>query len=270
MIYINEVAVNVIKFNGGEIQVNINNISLDTIKNKKVCVRANIKNSEDIFALVQTKNILDKHKPSNVFLYLPRIPYAQSDRAMTQHECSGLKVFAKIINDLNFDSVHVDDPHSDVSEALINNIVIKEQHECLLPFKDIIKQTHSYLISPDGGALKKIYKSSKALQLPVIEASKQRDVTTGAITGTSVNANGVNLEGTSVVILDDILDGGRTFIELAKVLKEEYKVKQVDLYITHGIFAKGFDLPFIDNYYVYHLWKREDDIPFNVTSVSLF
>lgn len=270
MIYINELPVNIIKFNGGEIQVNLKNISLDTIKNKKVCVRANIKTQDDIFALIQTKSILDKHKPSGVFLYLPRIPYAQSDRAMTQHECSGLKIFATILNSLNFESVHVDDPHSDVSEALINNIIIKHQSECILPFKDIIKNTHSYIISPDGGALKKIYKCSEALQLPVIEASKQRDVTTGSVTRTSVNANGVNLEGTTVLIVDDILDGGRTFIELAKVLKEEYKVKQVDLYITHGIFAKGFDLPFIDNYYVYHLWKKENDIPFNVTSISLF
>lgn len=270
MIYINEIPVNVIKFNGGEIQVNLNNISLDTIKSKKVCVRAHIKNQEDIFALIQTKVIVDKHKPLSVFLYLPRIPYAQSDRAMTQHECSGLKVFSHILNSLKFDSVHVDDPHSDVSEALINNIIIKEQHECLLPFKDIIKQTHSYLVSPDGGALKKIYKSSKALQLPVIEASKQRDVTTGSITGTSVNANGVNLEGTTVLIVDDILDGGRTFIELAKVLKEEYKVKQTDLYITHGIFAKGFDLPFIDNYYVSHLWDKGTEVPKNINYELLF
>lgn len=270
MIYINEYPVNVIKFNGGEIQVNLNNINLNNIKNKKVCITAHIKNQEDIFALIQTKTILDKHKPSSVVLYLPRIPYAQSDRAMTQYECSGLKVFAQILNSLNFSSVHVDDPHSDVSEALINNIVIKEQYECVKPFNSIIKQKHQYLISPDGGALKKIYKSAKALQLPVIEASKQRDVTTGAITGTSVNANGVNLEGTSVLILDDILDGGRTFIELAKVLKEEYKVKQVDLYITHGIFAKGFDLPFIDNYYVYHLWDKGTEIPKNINYSSLF
>ena len=33
----------------------------------------------------------------------------------------------------------------------------------------------------------------------------------------------------------DICDGGRTFIELAKVLKDN-GAKRVTLYVTHGIF----------------------------------
>lgn len=281
MIYINETPVNIVKFNGGEIQVNINNIQLNEIIEKEICIKAIIKNSDDVMALIQTKIIIDKYNPKEVILYLPRIPYAQSDRAMTQHECSGLKIFANLINNLNFKKVCVEDPHSDVSEALINNILIKEQYQCLNKFKNEIKEVgYSFLISPDGGALKKIYKSSKLLQLPVIEASKQRDVITGQITKTTVNANGNDLEGSSVLIIDDIAEYSTTTRELAKILKEEYGVKQVDSYVTHGLYPLNkrvtphsrfsYPLDYIDKLYVYNLWQGNEPIPSNVIYRSIF
>jgi ribose-phosphate pyrophosphokinase len=42
------------------------------------------------------------------------------------------------------------------------------------------------------------------------------------------------------VIIDDICDGGRTFIELAKVIKEGRPTAKVFLIVTHGIFSAGF------------------------------
>lgn len=272
MISINNKLINHINFNGGEVQVNLENSLFDQdIVGKEVNIIANIKNSDDIMALIQTKAILNKFNPSQITLYLPRIPYAQSDRAMVATECSGLKCFASILNSLNFTYVCSDDPHSDVSEALINNLLIKKQHECLrlINKKYKIKDKYDYIVSPDGGALKKIYDCAKEFNLPVIEASKHRDVTTGQITHTSVNNGSIDLTDKSILICDDIIDGGRTFVELAKVLKEQFKVKTVDLYATHGLFSKGFNLPFIDTYYIYNLWEKEE-IPSHVKYLNIF
>ena len=47
-----------------------------------------------------------------------------------------------------------------------------------------------------------------------------------------------DVTGKSVLIADDICDGGRTFIELAKVLKER-GAAHIHLHVTHGIFSKG-------------------------------
>ena len=45
--------------------------------------------------------------------------------------------------------------------------------------------------------------------------------------------------------MDDICDGGRTFIELAKVIRKDYsKDSKIVLIITHGIFSKGFETVF--------------------------
>ena len=46
--------------------------------------------------------------------------------------------------------------------------------------------------------------------------------------------------GRNCLIVDDICDGGGTFIPLAKKLKNA-GAKTVTLYVTHGIFSKGLD-----------------------------
>jgi ribose-phosphate pyrophosphokinase len=43
------------------------------------------------------------------------------------------------------------------------------------------------------------------------------------------------------VIIDDICDGGRTFVELAKAMKESRPTAKIYLIVTHGIFSAGFD-----------------------------
>ena len=69
-------------------------------------------------------------------------------------------------------------------------------------------------------------------------ASKIRDTKTGYITETKLQGE---VRGRDVLIFDDICDGGRTFIELAKSLKAK-GAKKISLYITHGIFSKGKDV----------------------------
>ena len=42
-----------------------------------------------------------------------------------------------------------------------------------------------------------------------------------------------------IIIIDDICDGGRTFIELAKAIRE-ITTLPIHLIVTHGIFSAGF------------------------------
>lgn len=170
-------------------------------------------------------------------LVLPYIPYARQDRVANPGEALSIKVFADILNSLNFRQVLVLDPHSDVGTALINNIKILPQWEI---FADSIPQEVD-LISPDAGALKKIYKLQEAaynlgIEVPVRTATKHRDTQTGFISGTSLD--GVPKHKTCVVV-DDICDGGGTFLALAKTLQEQYE-KRI-LMVTHGIFSKGLE-----------------------------
>ena len=182
---------------------------------------------------------------------MPYVPYARQDRAMVSGDAFSLKVFANILNSLKFDCVEIIDPHSDVTPALIDNVFVIEQHKCYV--LESLGGAYDAIVSPDGGALKKIFKAAKVLNVSfVIEASKNRDVVTGAITSTSFIGD---VSGKKLLIVDDICDGVFTFIKLAEVLKAG-GAKQVDLYVTHGIFSKGIEVltPFIDNVYCQYSW----------------
>lgn len=171
-------------------------------------------------------------------LVIPYIPFGRQDRVCNDGEAFSLEVFANLLNSLNLNYITTDDPHSDVTPALIKNLHVFHQHEMLKPIFNGKK--NFYLISPDGGALKKIYKLAAEVDcLNVIECSKQRNVKNGEIIG--VNVHCLDLEETDCYIVDDICDGGRTFIEIAKVLKTKNAGKIV-LAVSHGFFTKGLDV----------------------------
>jgi ribose-phosphate pyrophosphokinase len=74
-------------------------------------------------------------------------------------------------------------------------------------------EENSVFVSPDAGAAKKVQKLGTAYQKPVIECSKIRNTMTGAITGVTVPQEA---NGKACYMVDDICDGGRTFVEIAK------------------------------------------------------
>jgi ribose-phosphate pyrophosphokinase len=61
------------------------------------------------------------------------------------------------------------------------------------------------------------------------------------------------------LIVDDICDGGRTFIELAKVLRP-WTTGKIYLYVTHGIFSNGLDVfnSLIDGVYTANPFPKVD------------
>ena len=105
------------------------------------------------------------------------------------------------------------------------------------------------MVSPDAGALKKVFRIAEFIGYTndVVIASKHRNLETGKIDFTTVPLDGTNATD-DFFIFDDICDGGRTFIEIAKVIKshawpenQQFQGK-IYLVVSHGIFSAGFDL----------------------------
>lgn len=69
-------------------------------------------------------------------------------------------------------------------------------------------------------------------------------------------------EGFSIV--DDMCDGGRTFIEAAKLIKPFNK--KLSLFVAHGIFSRGFDelLSYYDTIYTTNSYQDFEQLPKNV------
>jgi len=184
-------------------------------------------------------------------LLIKYMPFGREDRKESCGKSFALKWFCEQINNLRFDNVEIIDPHSDVAAALINNVCVIKQHTLFENFLSDQKaeQKDFYLVAPDAGALKKVYKLAKIVNpLGVVECSKVRDIETGDISRTAVHAD--DLQGEDCYLVDDICDGGRTFLEAAKVLKTKNAGK-INLLVTHGKFTKGLKVldNFIDNIY---------------------
>lgn len=195
----------------------------------------NYEKNEDIIELLLVCDAIKRAGGRLVELHMPYIPFGRQDRVNVLGECFSLKVFADLINGLGFSDVVVTDPHSDVSSALLNNCIIVRQDQV---FDGVLKDKSDFwLVSPDAGALKKIYLLSKNVTCNgVVQCSKNRNVMTGEITGVEVNIN--DLWGKDCYIVDDICDGGRTFTEIAKILKVK-NCGKIILLVTHGFFTKG-------------------------------
>ncbi|MFK8007228.1 MAG: ribose-phosphate diphosphokinase [Saprospiraceae bacterium] len=221
-------------FNGGEPHIKI----LEKLTAEdELTITTRIRSFTDVGLLLIATDALRRMEVEKIHLVIPYFPAARQDRVMVAGESLSVKVYADIINAQNYRSVTILDAHSEVTPALLNRVKNISNHQfvtaCLRNEKDYT------LISPDGGALKKVYKLSQFLNgVPVIECSKMRDVKTGKLSGFKVYAD--DLEGKTCVIVDDICDGGGTFLGLAKELKEKNCGKLI-LIVTHGIFSKGLD-----------------------------
>jgi ribose-phosphate pyrophosphokinase len=222
-------------FSGGELHIKINP-NFDTTKPVTITHRLNSFNAVGLLCLaVDALHRLDARVDT---LIIPYFPAARQDRVMVKGEPLSVKVYADIINNLNFKKVIVFDAHSEVTPAVLNNCEVVTNHKFVEQVLQAIGK-EVLLISPDGGALKKIYKVSEYLGgMQVVECSKSRDVKTGKLTGFKVYTD--DLQGKDCLIVDDICDGGGTFIGLAKELKNKNAGK-LYLAVSHGIFSKGFE-----------------------------
>ena len=257
-------------FPGGERQIRA---PVGLVEKERV-VTAVLKNSNDIMDLLLTADTLTE----KTRLILPYLPYARQDRATVPGEARGLKVFADLVNNLGFSTVEVYDPHSLVAENLINNLVVHTQQELFL---ETVKQdwySQSVLVSPDAGAEKKVIAlnnliSTKhwGLYLKIAFATKKRDPYTGVLSGCQLKPE--DFRGRrEFFIVDDICDGGATFINLAKEIHQYSPNANLFLYVTHGIFSKGTDelLKHYKRIWCYHTFLEKEQLNDSITVATNF
>ena len=237
-------------FKGGEEHIKITKSNPE----EEVTITHRVNSSSDLMKVVLANDALQRIGHKDIHLYIPYLPYARQDRVMVEGEPLSIKVFANIINACQFASVTVLDPHSDVGPALIDRVKIETNHTFVRKvFLDLslsgIDHNQIAVISPDAGAYKKIYKTCESIEFTgeLVLCNKVRNLKTGEIIKQTVDGN---VTDKVCVIIDDICDGGRTFIELAKQLKDK-GAKSVILIITHGIFSYGVEplQPMVDHVY---------------------
>lgn len=258
-------------FPDGQPHIKINAEDLTT-ENASCRILSRIANANDLMLVLLAKNTLEYLGFEKVELYISYLMAARMDRVMTNGEPFSLKVVAGILNSASFHKIKIFDPHSEVTTALLNKSFAIENIDYV---KEVLKSytnknpnadvSRYCIVSPDAGALKKIYKVAAALNnIHVVECMKNRDVKTGALKGFEVFEK--DLTGKTCFIVDDICDGGGTFIGVAAELKK-LGAEKIILVISHGIFSKGYALKNVDEIYCTDSYKEIDKKNVNVFSV---
>lgn len=207
-------------------------------ESKRVTLTWHFESNEEMVAVM----FLTKHLQRNGILFIdlvmPYIPNARQDRVKSSNDVFTLKYFAEFINDLAFDTVTVLDPHSSVSEALIDDIIIENPKKYInkaiasingftLTSEDDRKPLMAFY--PDEGAMKRY---SGLIPMAYAFGIKKRDWETGKILGLDAAGSTDLIPMSNVLIIDDISSRGGTFYHSAKKLKE-LGANHIYLYITH-------------------------------------
>jgi ribose-phosphate pyrophosphokinase len=278
-IYINDIPIKSFKFSGGEIQVKVPDEIFKTLDKVTiyspivfrdisvpvVTVKAFLLNSDAIMELLL---ITDALKNEHIFiniLLVPYFPYARQDRVCVEGEAFSLSVITRLLIDKVFTSIGrkiiTYDIHSDKISTLLEKTDVNFKNIIPSHLFKTLNQEYDYIIAPDKGSKERAENFSKVLETPIVYASKVRDATTGYIISSEVN---LPSQAKKVLIVDDICDGGFTFVKLARIIKHESFRNggdnvQIDLFVTHGIFSKGFDVfdELIEN--IYYLNTRNQD-----------
>jgi ribose-phosphate pyrophosphokinase len=227
MICFNGERVEVKKFPNGESLIHSGNLKLREKDNE---IKLNYESDEDITHLIFLKGHLDELRV-NCNLLIPYMPYSRMDRT------GGIMLFTlkhlcKLINSLNFESVTVYEPHSEVTTALLDRVKAVDMSKILAErlLKELMgKKEEVYLVYPDAGAAKRYGKGIRFEN--VLTANKERDFKTGFIKKLEINGD-IESKNFKAVIVDDLCSKGGTFVLTASKL-QEMGASEIYLAVTH-------------------------------------
>ena len=234
-----DIKYDVISFPDGEKQLNI----LDNLCNYKddVNIVTRITNGDDLFLLLQAYDILDR----NCIPYITTIKYLmtqRSDRLFSYNRPCSLKVMLSQLKGC----INVLEPHNrEAMNDFYNNLIGEDMAE-EYRYEVFNKCTDDgdYLFFPDNGAKNRY--SFYCKEGVYFTGMKVRDVDTGRITNYKVvypfgnDVGRIGEEVKTITIVDDLCDGGSTFILAYNELKKlGHPNLKINLDVVHAVQEAG-------------------------------
>ena len=260
------------RYPGGEVQVRLTEKTANLLKHpkvEKVDVVARIRDGE-IVALAQLLDAIKGATSADVRLILPYLPYGRADRRFTLGDSHGLAVFGRLLGISSYDIVTLD-VHSDEAKKYVRHLTNVSPLPIIGQVIDHIDGTEAIgtpvtsvcVLLPDEGSCKRYFAADNPY---VLHATKKRDPITGKLSGFEVPSPD-KFPADAILIVDDMCDGGGTFIGIADALEASGNTLPLYLYVTHGIFSKGLEelLKRFDHIYTTDSFN---DVPWNTDKIT--
>lgn len=226
-------------FPGGEMHVEVpTNVSV-------VHVFAKVRSPQDALLVAEILSAYKQHK-KDVYLFAPYFPGARQDRVQPGFGFT-VDVYNRLFSDAR--TITVADIHSE--KAL--EVLVQSKRVFSLHFREFVPKLNirkpDVVLVPDKGAVSRGQAVAAILGVGDVRfCEKTRDPITGKLSGFKVpslkDINNGSTENASVLIVDDICDGGGTFLGISEAIRRDfggYYYPRMELYVTHGIFSQGFD-----------------------------
>jgi ribose-phosphate pyrophosphokinase len=229
------------------------------IEDGHVWIEAPIRSGQELLEILVAKDALD----SLGVLTSLNIRYllgARMDRRIARCQPFTLQVISRLINGAGFKKIRVLDPHSEAGVALLDAEPMYPVHaaSCVLGHYN---HYDTVVVAPDAGAEARVERlltmSPVGPPFTMVRCKKTRETTTGKLSGFTVLDKSA-VQGRRCLIMDDLCDGGGTFVGLAEKLHEAGALS-VALFVTHGIFSRGTKLEGIDTVYTTDSYKAVTD-----------
>jgi len=266
-----DVAYKLTTFPDGEPHIRISN-EIDRKEEYNVICR--ICNPSDLFVVMQVGDILNRQSVtfSLTIIYLMSM---RMDRVVNFEEAFTLRVVANAINSLKAKKVYVYEAHSSRTFAEIEN-----SEPLLVPYPNLYIErgvglptlkvsdngvySFNILCFPDNGAYLRYGEMGGLDDNMLCILDKHRDLKAmGAIMSLDfLKKPQISGGNKHFLLVDDLCDGGSTFVGAAELLKKEYPTSEFSIFVRHMVNPRGLEnLPKNYNYVFitdsYKDWSNE-------------
>jgi ribose-phosphate pyrophosphokinase len=163
------------------------------------------------------------------------MPYSRQDRRTNIGDSFGLKIFADMLNRFDIDKIITFDIHSKESLEFFKSEIINLTPDIL--FAEPLKQhdlEDVIVLATDLGGEDRAKLVSDLIGCPYFVPMKKRD---GNMVEHSLD-EAKSLKGKNIIIVDDIIDSGKTILSLLDILQ----ANSIFIYATHIISETGIKL----------------------------
>jgi ribose-phosphate pyrophosphokinase len=222
------------RFPDGEVQVT--DFEIDKVEDDMTVV-APIRNAEELFIFVQIMNLVHE-KIHKVNILIPYLMGARNDRKMQEGRSVNLFNVLWIISNSIFpqDQITFITAHN---EEAVKDWFEDDRVVCFVtPYPKFTTTEQDIVVFPDKGAERRF---KHLVDGPYLVAEKKRDINQSESQITTyglLNPNNFDLSKVRrFIVIDDLIDGGRTFRLLSDELKSVVNNNEliINLYLTHFI-----------------------------------
>lgn len=217
--------------------------NLEQYRDKGVSIVWHFSEEAELIYVNQLICLFNQYNITITELYIPFLPYGRQDKEIINESTFARTVFLEMLLTEMVEKVttlDIHSPHPKVYSYTPESYIQKAARE-FMP---------DLLVFPDKGAVSRYIDYCNMNEYVVL--NKTRNQLTGEITGLEFTNDFFNSylnryydKEIRLLIIDDICDGGATFnnasVFLHNAANQKGKKAKIGLYVTHGIFSKGFE-----------------------------